>query len=362
MISADALTEPIMPLDEIRKVVEQSSRNLLRVSSPPVRYWLLTQVGGKSEDSLAVQKTLDECGTYPPMVKLLAKLREDGTWPIPKHREYAEKAGPGPPIGWTYRMMLWNLFMLAEYRASSEDRKVVAGLEKILSWQTPEGYIPGPWTRAFPLPHFNGHALHVLARFGMERDPRVQRLAKWLLSIQRADGGWNIPYLMDIYYLPEYKGMRVREFTDFVERSDKSAFDLKGQSEVPSCIWTSLLVLWGLAESPRLSRSKAVERGASFVLNRFFRRNYHATFYKSETHWTKLNYPIHYGSGLMATDVLTRLGFGPDDPRMEKPMEWLADARSADGLWSQSKRPHPERDQWISLYALRALSRYASKK
>jgi len=48
-----------------------------------------------------------------------------------------------------------------------------------------------------------------------------------------------------------------------------------------------------------------------------------------------------------------------DDPRMEKTISWLANARSADGFWNQSMRPHPERDQRISLIATRTLARYA---
>jgi len=350
-----------MAADEIARVVEQSSRKLFQISSPPVRYWLLTQVLKRREEDAVLQQTVEECAKYRPKMKLLSKLRPDGTWPIPKHKEFAEKAGPGPPIGWTFRTMLWNLFLLAEYRSSIREGYVNASLNKMLSWQRPEGYIPGPWTDCFPLPYFNGHALHLLIRFGMEKDARVKKLIKWELSMQRADGGWNIPFLMDVHYLPEYRGMRIRDFIEFIRTADKSKFDLEKFEDIPSCIWTTMLVVWGLAESEKLSRSRAVKKGAEFFLNRFFKRNYHSTYYMSESHWTRLNYPIHFGSGLMALDILTKLGYGPDDPRMEKPIGWLVGARSSDGMWSQSLRPHPERDQWITLYALRTLARYSRK-
>ena len=348
-----------MALEDIERIVEQSSNKLYQISSPPVRYWLLTQVMGKDERDAVLKDTLRQCESYLPKVKLLAKLRSDGTWPIPKQKKIAEDAGPGPPVGWTYRTILWNLFTLAEYRASRDEGHVGKALSNLLRWQTAEGYIPGPWTDAFPLPYFTAHALHVLLRFGLERDKRVSRMTDWLLSMQRSDGGWNIPYLQDLHYLPDYRWMKVWQFIEFVKKTDKSAFNLSLHRDTPSCHWSTMLVVWALAESPKHERSQAVRQGAEFFLNRFFKKNYHTSFYMTEKHWTTLKYPARFGNGLMGLDILTRLGYGPDDPRMEKPIAWLVGARSPDGFWSQSMRPHPERDQWITLIALRTLARYS---
>jgi len=144
-----------------------------------------------------------------------------------------------------------------------------------------------------------------------------------------------------------------------MRKTDKSAIDLTRFEHIPSCQWSTMLVVWGLAESQKLAKSKSVKKGADFFLERFFRRNSHPSYYQTEKHWTTLTYPARFGNGLIALDILTRLGYGPEDPRMDKPIAWLVGARSGDGLWSQSMRPHPERDQWISLIALRALARYA---
>lgn len=351
-----------MPLQEIESIVESSSRKLLRTSSPPVRYWLLTQVMDMDERDAAVQQALRQCEDYPPKLALLSKLREDGTWPIPRHKKYAEDVGPGPPIGWTFRTMLWNLYTLAEYRTKRREGNVDASLKRLLSWQSPEGYILGPWTDAFPLPYFNAHAAHHLLRFGLERNVRAQRMISWLESVQRHDGGWNMPFLNDVYYTPEFRGMRSRDFISFIRDSDKSRFDLSKFNDTPSCIWSTLLVTWAFVESPTLAKSKRVKAAAEFVIDGFFKKNYHNTFYMSPEHWTKLRYPARFGSGLMALDVLTRIGFGPDDRRMEKPIAWLMSARSPGGMWSQSERPHPDRDQWITLTALRSLKRYAANR
>lgn len=348
-----------LSLDEIERVIEGSCGKLLGIAIPPVRYFLHTDLGAKREDDPLVIKTLEECAVYKPRQRLLATLRQDGTWPIPRERRLAEEAGPGPPIGWTYITLLRNLFMLHEYRATRSEGHISASLERILSWQAEDGHIPGPWTEIFPLPHYNGSALRVLISFGLEKDPRVQRLIRWLLKMQRPDGGWSSPYLDDVHYLPEYKNLRIAEFTDKVRRGEIEYGDPSRYAHIRSCTWGTLLVLRGLLQSYELARRPEVRRGASLVLDRFFTKNPIATFQGQESYWTNLKYPTYMGSGLLALDLLTWMGFGSDDKRLEKPIAWLLSARGKDGLWSQTERPHPEKDQWISEIALSILNRYA---
>ena len=343
---------------EIQRAIDESARKLLQRAVPPVKYWLLRDIDGRGEEDIVLQNAIDERIRYPPRVRLLASLGEDGTWPIPKDKRFAEDEGPGPPIGDTYRTMLFNLQQLRQYGVTVEDGNVRAVLEKILGWQTKEGYIPGPWTDAFPLPHFNGHALHRLQTFEFGDHSGTKRLAEWLLKIQRHDGGWNIPYEMDVHYLPEYRAMRIGDFREFIKNSDKSQFDLKSFTNVPSCIWCTMLVVWGLCQNDRLASIRQVRLGAEFFLDRFFKRNPHPNFYRSESHWTNLKYPIRFGSGLMALAVLTMIGYGQNEPRMEKPIRWLLSQRSHDGLWTQTGRPNANADQWISMIAMGTLKRF----
>jgi len=348
-----------MNRSELEPIIEESTRRLLQISIPPVRYFVYWDVMAKSHEDSLVKKALKECETYPPRIKLLQALREDGTWPISRMRKLAEERGPGPPVGWTYVTMLRSLFTLSEYVVGKDEGKVQACVEKLLSRQTDEGFIPGPWTDAYPIPHYNGFALRALLHYGEESDARIKNLVRWLLRNQRKDGGWSIPFEQDVRYLPQYRQMRVADFQNLVRDREIPNYNPSDYYHIPSCIWSTMMVVRGLLQSEGLTRSKAARRGADFFLDRFFKKNYHYSFYHSETNWTKLRYPTYFGSGLCALDLLTFMGYGADDPRMEKPMRWILNCRRTDGFWSQSDRPHPDKDQWISLIALCILARYA---
>jgi hypothetical protein len=107
--------------------------------------------------------------------------------------------------------------------------------------------------------------------------------------------------------------------------------------------------------------SREMKRGADFVLDRIFKRNYHASFYLSEKNWTTLKYPLYFGSGLGAIEVLASMGYGSEDERMGEAVKWLLKVRSKDGFWYRSDRPSPDKDQWITLVALSILVRYAGR-
>ena len=290
--------------DEIDTVVGRSSRNLLRVAPPPIRYWLLWDLLEKPSGEPRFQAAAEKCRTYPPRLKLLAGLRKDGRVTVPRTRKMAEDAGPGPPYGWTYITMLRNLDALGDSLTTKDEGHVGAAIERILSWQTAEGYIPGPWG-SFPLPHYNGYALRNLVIQGMESDPRVRKIMRWLFDRQRSDGGWLIPYIEDIRYLPQYRRMKMNDFVRLVNQGQVPFAADRNLDEIPSCLWTTMMVVRGLAAGPRGKVDKRIVRGAEFFLDGFFKENYHAAFFKEKGHWTNLKYPTYFGSGLCALDLLT---------------------------------------------------------
>ena len=348
-----------MLVDEINRMVDESANRLLQSSSPSMRYWVLKDILKKDREDLRIQRALDECEMYPPRLRLLEKMSPDGTWPTPPVKEGGDPShGPGYLVHVT---MLKNLLRLLHFVTPPGDPRVETSLERLLSWQAPDGRIRGPMTHGLPQPHYDGYALYVLVGLSAEEGERMNRLAKWLMSNQRKDGGWNMPYLQDVRYLPQYRDISMDEFTALMRTEERERHDPRELQDVPSCNWTTMMVLWGLNEMMWTRKSKCVKRGTDFLLSRFFQRNPHSNFYESEKNWTAVKYPHNKCSGLAALDVLIKAGRGPDDPRMEKPIRWLMSSRYRDGFWTDSDRPHAETGQWITLLALWVLSQYAER-
>jgi len=348
-----------LPLDsEINNVIRTSARRLMDISIAPVRLALLRDVLVTDAKDKVLQRIESECAVYRPKLRLLRGIRNDGTWLVPK--KYRER--PLRPHerfqGWEYTAILKNLYKLLDYSTIRGEGRVDMVLNKILSWQTEQGYIPGDWTYAIPIPSRNGCVLHEVCRFGLAGNPKVERIAEWLLSIQRKDGGWITPYRQDLMYRSKYSDLGVEEFLDLIVKGGVGDYDPSKFASIPSCHWTTMFVLWGLSEDKRLSDSRAVKRGAEFLLGRFFQRNPHPGFWPEVSDWTKLDYPPFEGRGMTALDVLTKIGYGRNDERMSKPIEWLMRARSEDGFWRKWYKPYRESDQWITLSALRILKRY----
>jgi hypothetical protein len=342
---------------DLRRIVEESTRKLLQTGTPPVRFWIMLDVMKKDLDDPQMRKLLEEMASYPPKLRLLNAMREDGTWPIPKHRKEEEDAGPGPPIGWTFITMLRNLQVLGDYYATREDGHIEAAIEKILGWQCDEGHIRGPFSAVIPSPYYNSFTLRDVLQYGAEDDPRVRRLERWLLDMQRPDGGWSIPFVQDMRHRPPYKSMKMQEFVDLVESEDRPPYHPEEYADIPSCIWTTMMAVRALSWSKRLVKTEAAKRGAEFFLDRFFKRNYHPSYYQSEKNWTTLKYPTYYGSGVVALEILSYMGYDLRDERMEEAIRWLVSARSRDGIWHVSDRPDPKKDLMASGVAVTVLNR-----
>lgn len=350
-----------MLVDEIDRMVDESASRLLQSSSPSMRYWVLKDILRKGREDLMLQRALQDCERYPPRLRILESANRDGTWPAPRSKDRGDHAHVSADRYLVHMTMLKNLLKLLHFVTAPGDPRVERSLERLLSWQTAQGYIRGPVANGLPQPHYNGYALYVLVGLFADEDPRLTHLARWLMSNQRRDGGWNMPYIQDVRYLAEYRDLKMDEFIGLMQTEERDRHDPAELQDVPSCHWTTMMVLWGLNEMPWTRKSKCVERGTDFLLGRFFRRNPHSNFYESDRNWTSLKYPHNKCSGLAVLDVLTKAGRGPDDPRMEKPIRWLMSARYRDGLWTDSDRPHTETGQWITLLALWVLSQYAER-
>ncbi|HUS56462.1 MAG TPA: hypothetical protein VMW88_04895 [Thermoplasmata archaeon] len=346
---------------DIQRIIDESARKLLQSSSPSVRYWVLRDVMQKGEEDSDLQRTLAECEHYPARQRLIRTMKVDGSWPVPRFQQ--------PPTGVTTPTRLdpvkiaayKNLLSLLHFVTRPDEDGIMTATNRLLDDQSEEGYLRGPIEHGLPQPHFDGYALYILYGFDMAPDARVKKAADWLISNQRRDGGWSMPYVQDVRYLDEYRHLKMEDFVRLMMTDERDRHDPRELQHIPSCHWTTMMILWGLGEVPSRRNSRCIRRATDFLLGRFFKKNPHSNYYMSERNWMTVRYPFSKCGGLSALNTLTKMGKGPDDPRMEKPIRWLVSQRYRDGFWTESNRPHMEKGQWITLSSLEILSRYAAK-
>ncbi len=202
----------------------------------------------------------------------------------------------------------------------------------------------GPWFGDSPFfegevePCINGRVVALGAYFGVRSDRLVDRL----LSEQLADGGWNCE----------------------AERGS-----LRSSFHTTICVLEGLLAFeqaFGAARAVTDARDRAQE----YLLERRLLRRLSTgeIIYQA---WTQSAFPpLWRYDALRALDYLRAAGVPPDD-RMNDALEvvlerrrndgrWLLDVRHPDTLYEGLAEPVGGASRWVTLRALRVVSRYSA--
>ncbi len=261
---------------------------LLEGSDPSVRYRVLREVLDRPEDHPEVIAARKEIGIKGWAADILARQLSEGQWLTPGTTArdiYVPK----------YASTNWCLLVLSDLGMTRSDPRIARAAELMLSrYSTPEfDELGGKDSEAC----CTGNDVRMMTRFGYGEDPRVVRAAQWLVSSQKADGGWHC--------FP----------------SETGTLDS----------WEPLAGLATLPEPRRTSEIRAaIDRGLEFYLEREL-TNEDGGIYAP---WFRLHYPVHYYYDvLVGLDLVTKLGKG-DDPRLTKALDWLEEQRNREGSWN----------------------------
>jgi hypothetical protein len=258
---------------------------LLNHSDPSVVWRFLIEVMALPPDDARVLGARRRIGHEGWAAELLALRQPQGQWDnagTSRSELYRPK----------YTATNWRLLVLAELGMTCADPRVAQSAELLLRVYDEYGALDGAESEAC----VTGNAARMMALFGLGADARVQRALQWLISSQKADGGWNC--------FP----------------SDTGTLDA----------WEALAAFSVIPSEERSPTVKgAIERGAQFYLERHL-LNEGSTPYAP---WQRLHYPNHYYYDfLVGLDVLTRLGFS-NDKRLSRALDLLESKPSADGRW-----------------------------
>jgi len=310
---------------------------LLADPSPCLRWLVLRELMGRSDDDPEVQElaVLRECD--PLVAPLLAMQGADGGW----HRGDREWLGDAP------RLTALALMRLGYLGFGPKHPAVARGAEFLLSYQRDdggwgpprdiqeseenEGYTMIPMQTSVPL--------RALAMAGYATDPRAERAYVWLMERQIEDGMWP------------------------TGRAGGGVFGrVAGYRKMPHSRWgcrsNSTGAVLCLAHHPERRTGPDARRVVDLLLGRETREvslvGHEVTRLIGATRTSGLT--TFYGRFDLAQvlDLAWRVGANRSDPRIAEIIAWMEGIQGEYGLWDA--RP-PQASRWVTFDILRSLSR-----
>ena len=267
---------------------------LLEENEPSVRYETLVQLLGRDESETSTEKARALIGSEGWAARIFEKQKEQIYWDNPKSG-YVPK----------FSASSWQLLVLADLGASSEDPRIAKAVEYFLDIHNVEsGGIslrPKKHDKFEPHTCATGNMVRALARMGYYEDDRVLRSLEWLISKQLPDGGWNCS--------PQGKH---------------------------GSFMSTVQPVWALSEmmshDARRGWEASAKRGSEFLLkHRVFKSDRDDSVVMLD--FLRLHYPLHYAYDFLhGSRVLTELGV-KNDHRMDDAVSLLLEKRLTDGKW-----------------------------
>jgi len=315
---------------------------LLEKENPSVRYFTLTKLLKKSEsdnDVLDARRDIMNIGIVP---AILERQNEAGYWgDIQKF--YVEK----------YKGTVWQIILLAEMGADSNDERVKKACEIILdNSQDIESFgfamnrssKTGGGRHSEVIPCLTGNMVWSLIKLGYLSDERIQKGIEWISRYQRSDDG--IPEAPQEWPYDRYEMCWGKH----------------------TCHMGVVKALKALSAIPKDERSKSVtdkiDSLSEFVLIHHIYKKSHNLKSISKPGWLKPGFPLMYQTDILEIlEIMVELGF--HDSRMNDAVEKLKAKQNKENRWNlentyngrmiKNIEAKGESSKWITLKALNVL-------
>jgi hypothetical protein len=299
---------------------------LLEPGGPVLRWWTLRDLLDRPPGDADVVAARGAIPAGEPASTILEAQRPSGAWHSEKHL-YSPK----------HTATHWQLDLLADFGFTAADAPVRRACDLFFAWQMPSGGFGMFKGAAAGEPCVTGRTLCQFERFGLGREPGVQRAWAWLEATQRADGGWHC----------RHTPVRMRPDT-------------------PSCFLATFKVLQACA-ARRGGSMEMTGRAAAYVRDRLL--DPRMGRYASPVLWERFTYPDHWYDAISALDLLAGFSYGADDERVARAIELVLSRQRPDGAWADNgplffrgETLYPfgvpgEASKWVTFRALRALKR-----
>lgn len=316
-----------------------------------LKYNPLSQFEGVDDYALQYQVSRDllkidvakprELWGLPPVMKILKKQQDDGSWKYPK-----KKTDPREISGYKQLETFRQLGLLVEkYLLNKEHPSVQRAANFLFSCQTEEGDFRGIYLDQYS-PNYTAAYLEILIKAGYLNEEPIDRGLQWLLSIRQDDGGWVVPLRTE--------HLRWGEVTKITE-------PIQPRRDKPFSHMITGVVLRAFAAHSRYNRESEILEIGERLASRIFKADSYIDR-RAPEYWTSISFPFWFTDILSTLDTLSRLGFSSNHNKIKEGIDWFAEQQKKDGSWSlHLLRGGGEKKQglWVALVICNMLKRFS---
>jgi hypothetical protein len=274
---------------------------------------------------------------------ILRKQNKNGSWEYPGAKEHIRTKENYNQLE-TYR----NLGVLIEkFRFTNKHSAIQNAAEYLFTFQTEEGDFRGIYGNQYT-PNYTAGIAELLIKAGYERDKRIKKVFKWLISIRQFDGGWAIPIRTQNYNL------KIISTNSKIIKSDFS--------KPFSHLITGVVLRAFAADSSNRKSAEAIEAGWLLLSALFKRDNYPDR--AANEYWLRFTFPFWFTDLISALDTLSLLGFSKQEPEMVKALHWFVTHQEKNGMWNLRITKGRNKDvtqAWLCLAICRIFKRLYEK-
>lgn len=311
---------------------------LLARGNLPILYWLKKDIL-----EVPVDREYKNLQKFAARIRILEAQKPNGGW--------CKKKYEGDPR-WekTYYIVetLRNIYRLHDYGCNLEEKGVQRATKFLFSTQASDGDFRGAYLNEYA-PTYHSLTLEILCQYGLSEDKRVQKGFRWIIKNRQDDGGWVIPCrTIDKEELKARYNFEAQLKLDPV-KPDKSK---------PFSHLVTGMVLRAFAESEKWRKSKEAREAGELLMSRFFQED-HYDDRRQASFWEEISYPFWATDILSSLDSLSKVGFSPENEKIQEALEWLLKKQNSQGFWESSSRKSSIEDHlWVTFAVLRVLKRF----
>lgn len=290
-------------------------------------------------DLLGETVSVEELWNLPETQKILKKQQLDGSWKYPGGKEEIRTRENYNQFE-TYR----NLGILVEeYGFNKKHPAVQETAEYLFKFQSQAGDFRGIYGNQYS-PNYTAGITELLIKAGHEKDPRIEKIFKWLLHIRQNDGGWAIP---------------VRTHNLNLTAIYEPGKTIEPDRSKPFSHMVTGVVLRAFAAHPVYKKSKEAQIAGRLLLNNLFKKDNYPDRAGAE-YWLRFSFPYWFTDLISAMDSLSLLGFSKHEPQIEKALNWFVKNQQKNGLWDLKILKDSNKNTirlWLMLAILRIFRR-----